>query len=280
MATLVNARCARAVLRMRKLLHEIGCALDGSLWDVITLMLGDRRELTEVRFLLGLAQKLPLLIELPDDVVGRFRGCEPAVPAGAIGEPLVLCAHVGAIAVSFPIDVVWDVDQLTIYFDEIGQDDSISRAEKTIDNVARVHHAMSILRRERLAIRGQLTQANVWAMRDRAFPCLCFGLDVEAHLVGVGAAGFGAILTRLGELDEASREWKNENIARPNYRSKVSDESDATKSQYKAERTFRDSFGTRQVYWLHARFGGAGRIHFREISKTIVTVSSTKSARS
>src|SRR5882672_10539525 len=86
MAALVSARVTNPVLRMTKHWNAYKCAEDGSLWDLLSLMMRDRREPDETRFLMRLSMKMPLLVDLSADVVDRFRGCEPAIAVDSDGE--------------------------------------------------------------------------------------------------------------------------------------------------------------------------------------------------
>jgi hypothetical protein len=250
---------------MTKHWNAYKCAEDGSLWDLLSLMMRDRREPDETRFLMRLSMKMPLLVDLSADVVDRFRGCEPAIAVDSDGECLVLCAHLLGVAISLPIQAAVDCDQLVVRFREITTQLSIEDVEEIIDNLARECHAATISDRHRRQLVDDLSFSNLWSKRTSVFAHLTFGLDVEAHLQRLNAVLLGPVVKRLNELNDAAEEWRRKKTPAPNWRSKVSPESKTVTSNegLKSFRVFRSASGKSTLFEWHARFGSSQRIHLR-----------------
>jgi hypothetical protein len=265
MAILIQAGYVHSVLRARHHFYEIGIANDGSLLDGLLQLQRGRTGREESRLWLSLAYKAPLLAELPADVVDRFQSCEPAVPRSDSGAALVLCAHLGAVAVSLRTEPGWDVDELIVAFTELLSDSTIVEVTENVDNLARRTHAQIILARHRARALNQLTHTTFWASRHLIFPNWRFGLDVEEQITVVGSNAFGAIARRLAELNAAAGQWIATGGPAPNWPCKVTPESETTmkNDQLRKARVFRDANGTARLYEWHARFGAGGRVHLR-----------------
>ena len=197
MLELVRDGIVRKTLRMSHPLHETHCMPDWSLWDALLEL---RRGQGEFAFFASLASKLPLLSDIDQDIKGRFLGCEAKALPPEDGAPLVLCAITDGIAVGFPSDG-WDRDQLTIRFNEMLPDGNIVEVSETIDNLALHAHARSICQRHRAALLQCKNGAELWENREKAFPNLKFGPDVERHLERLDMAVLQTVSSRLGSLD-------------------------------------------------------------------------------
>jgi hypothetical protein len=273
MAGLVTAGVTGPALRMTKHWSEYRCAEDGSLWDLLSLMMRDRRQPDETRFLMRLGVKMPLLNDLASGDADRFLGCEPAAGADAGGECLVLCAHLLGVAISLPVQGAWDRDQLVVRFREMTAGLKIEDAEETIDNLAREHHAADIADRHRRHLARGLSFSDLWSKRASIFPYLAFGLDVEAQLRRLNADLTGPVMKRLNELHDAAEEWRLCKAQAPKWRSKVSPESESVMCNpgLRACRMFRSAEGELALFEWHARFGSSHRIHLR-FDQSLLTI--------
>lgn len=224
MASLAKSGRVVRVLRLRNPLHEIICAPHTSLYDAMCSLLHTRQR-EEAQFLMQLSQKLPLLQDLPESVVDRFRACEAIQIDPALGEPLVICAHTAAVAVSLPLDPPWDRDQLTIEFIELQPNGAIEKVTEAIDNLARFHHSALILDRHRAICMQQLTLESFWQLRETVFPRLKFGLDVDDQIRGINPGLFATVVNRLEDIHQAANDWKERGGAVPPWRCRVTAES-------------------------------------------------------
>jgi hypothetical protein len=264
-ASLISKGIVVSVLRMTNHWNSYQCAADGTLWDLLMFMQRDGRDRDEVRLLMRLTMKAPLLEDLPNEVVDRFLGCEPEVEVGACGDCLVLCAHVLGVAISMPTEPQFDRDQIIVRFQEILETLDVQDAEETIDNLARALHAEPIVARDRRKIIGSLSCRDLWEKRRVAFPNLSFGREVEQQLAGLDSGLLGPLTKRLTELDEAAEEWARNKTAAPRWRSKVSPESERVMSNagLAVHRRFLDANGEPAIFEWHARMGSSYRVHFR-----------------
>ena len=268
MTRLVADGVAFAQLRTSKELYETPCLSDYSLYDAIqgVRAAGYRDEYLS---LARLAYKVPLLRDTPEGVRGRFLGAEGASVAPEDGDPLVLCAVADWIAVGLPSASRWDRDHLTVEFNELLPDETLSPASETIDNLTRSQHAANITERHRERLRRGSDPASLWRDRHLCFPDLAFGPGVEADLQRY-AAYFGTVVGKLIDIHDAAMEWKEQGGPAPLWRASVTDESQSTKenpTQLNVRR-FPSHHGTTELFTWHARFGSAERIHLRLDAET------------
>lgn len=110
-----------------------------------------------------------------------------------------------------------------------------------------------------------MSYAELWNNRKQAFPNLLFGPDIEDHLTRLNTGNLGTIVGKLARLNAAAAEWRDVGGGAPQWKTKVTDESEPLKNhpKFREERRFRAYDGTRQLFLWHARFGDKGRIHLR-----------------
>ena len=265
MAALVTANRVAPALRIGRQLYEVMCARDGSLFDALEILRKRAPERDASVFFQSLAQKIPLTIEVPAVVLDRFRGCEGIMPDGVDGEPLVLCVHLGGIAISVPLQPAWDTDRLVIRFVEIAADGSLEEISEQVDNIARAPHAQIIIDRDRSGAFRRLEIETFWTMRREIFPQLKFGLSVEDQIRVLNPGTFQTVIKRIDEIHSSAIDWAEVGGPAPPWRCKVTPESSATMRNpaLRAARCFPSSTGSVELFEWHARFGSAGRIHLR-----------------
>ncbi|WP_175016939.1 hypothetical protein [Massilia sp. YMA4] len=263
MALLVAKRYVSTSLRMSRQLHEIPIGNGDTVWDALGQLRQSGKYRDTVRFWYSLVQKMPLLADLPQDVIEEFKLCEPYDEFASLAEALVFCAKNGGVAISLSTDARWMKSLVAIRSSELSHTGEIFIVENNVGNVSAEVHATEILYRHRQLVRSQLSPESLWKMKAEAFPFLSFGLDVEKQIKMIGRANFDVILARLVELDEAAEEWKKKGGANPIWRSDVTPESNSVmkNTDLRESRVFKDAAGKRQLYEWHARYGSAGRIH-------------------
>ncbi len=268
MTSLTQHRIVEPALRMCKPHAETLCMPDWSLWDALLEMqkVGAREEF---RLFATLTSKIPLLIDVGQDVENRFRSCESKTLPSPDGDPLVLAAITDGISVGFPSEPVWDKNQIVVTFDEMLLYGNIEEASEAIDNLTRPSHASPICDRHRNRLQGDLRDFKdstaLWTAREEAFPNLTFGPDVEDHLSTINTGILGTIVNKLASLDESAARWREVRGPVPSWGSKVTDESDSVMNNdgLRETRRFRSHDGTRRLFTWHARYGSSGRIHLR-----------------
>ena len=259
MAQLVRNKIVQSSLRTSFSVSEIGCLTDYSLFDAYQ-DLRKEGERETYKFLMGLSAKCPLLSEVASEVKDRFLACEAKQLPSEDGEPLVLCAIAGGIAIGFPSDPTWDKGRLTVRFNELLPDESIKETFEIIDNLTRSAHAHSICERYRTDLLGDQSISELWQSRQEIFPNLIFGPEVK-----LPPEHFPTVVNRLRELDESAAKWREVGGTLPPWTCRVTPESDNLMKNPKLSeaRRFSSHRGTRELFEWHARFGNNGRIHLR-----------------
>lgn len=246
--------------RLRKPVHETVCQPGFTLWDALERLRRNHRE--ESNFLAGLLTKTPLLQGIAAKTENRYWGCEGlSLPHGQ-GDPLLLCAIAGSVAVGLPSREVWDKSQIAVEFQELLPDESWLYCVEEIDNLTRSLHANPIFQRHQERLAEVTDAASLWAKRGQIFSALVFGPGVEDNL-RKETNNLPTITRKLIALDRVVAAW-NEGPA-PDWPSLVTDESNKVRGSPKLleQRRFRSQNGTIQLFTWHARFGNHGRIHLR-----------------
>jgi hypothetical protein len=263
MAVLVDNSVASAVLRTSEPITHIIVSSGMSLFDVLMRLRRAKRFVEEVQFVMSLAQKCPLTLDLADGVLHRFELCECI---GFVGSPkgLLLCVVSDCISVSFLSNEVWDRDQIEVAYCEIEEDASIASKMVILDNASKVAHSSSIVNRSLHHVADKLSTREFWERKAEVFHAIQFGLDVESQVLKLDEGTFRFVMTRLLELEEAVLECRELHLERPRWRSFTSSEGSGTQSNPKtiAARTFRGSDGLSVTFFWHVRYGSSGRIHF------------------
>ena len=262
-AQLVDERVVMGTLRLGKELHEIQCLPDYSVGSAIQL-LREYGHRDEYLFFVRLSTKSPLLKDVCEELVARFRACEGRTLPGDDGAPLVFCAIVDGVLIGFPSDVIWESDRLEVRFLELLDDGEIEEIADEIDHLSLSSHALAIGERHRSRLLGLTNARELWEKREETFPNLLFGPDVEDNLMRTGGL-LGTIVGKLTALDQTAEEWRDGGGPVPEWRTLVSPESTEKMNnrQFRQSRTFRSLSGTHEIFEWHARFGSSGRIHFR-----------------
>ena len=262
-AQLVDERVVMGTLRLAQELHEIQCLPDYSLGSVIQL-LREYGYRDEYLFFVRLSTKSPLLREVCEELIARFKGCEGQTLSGDDGAPLVFCAIADGVLIGFPSDEIWESDRLEVRFLELLDDGEIEEAADEIDHLSRSAHALAIGERHRSRLRGLADPRELWEKREEAFPNLVFGPDVEDNLMRSGGL-LVTIIGKLAALDQTAEAWSEEGGPMPEWRTLVSPESaeKMNNKKFRQSRTFRSQSGEQEIFEWHARFGSGGRIHFR-----------------
>lgn len=222
MGQLVTEGVVQSGLRMSRSPDEIKCLADYSYFDACKALrqTGHRDEYV---FLMRMAAKWPLLVEVEEEVRGRFLACQDRTLPDRDGEPLVLCAINDWIAVGFPSEPIWNSDRLSVDFEELLSNASIEQTAEYIDQLTRSRHAREIGDRHRKRLRLASDPATLWEKRRELFPGLFFGPDVEANLLK-NAAQLSAIVAKLADLDLSARDWQEADGPAPSWRTKVTPE--------------------------------------------------------
>ena len=270
MAELISRGIAQPRLRTRRALTEIACAPNCSIFDACLSLMRTGNHDSYV-FLMQLSNLVPVHEGLDEIAMDRFLRCE-AVGCDALtlttqaGEPLVLCAITGAIAVSFPSKPIWDNHSLVVVFNELLPDLTEVSASENVHSLARSEHAdfiaSHITSDELSAIK---TFTELWQQRSRVFAALTFGPDVEGHLRHLNQGWITTLKDKLAHLDRDALRWREQGFGELNWNVHVTDESDSVKNdpRLRNARRFNSISGRSEYFYDHAKFAGGRRIHLR-----------------
>ena len=142
----------------------------------------------------------------------------------------------------------------------------IEEIYEEIDNLTRADHASLICARHRSSVLDNIKSLNeLWQKRNLIFSNLTFSPDVEDQLLNLDNKVLQIIIKKLKGLDESVFKWRETRFGLPRWQSKITYESESVlrDKSLRDARRFRSVSGTDEFYLWHARFGSAGRIHFR-----------------
>ena len=269
MSQLVENKVVEKVLRTSQQLGETVCLHDFSLYEAY-IKLGKSGYPEERDFLLRLLSKAPLLRDIEDRFHAcEFLACEGQNLSSEDRGPLVLCARTDRVAIGFPSAPHWDRDQVTVSFRELLLDETFEETSKEIDHLARSKHADPICERHRARHLDKILESNnpvdnLWDNRQEIFPNLIFGQEVKKHL-RTSSNQLGVIVKVLADLEHSARDWKDRGEPAPPWKREVKNESSGVRNDpnLRDERRFSSHDGKPRYFFLHARFGGSGRIHLR-----------------
>ena len=263
MAQLVTQGVTAKALRTARHLTETPCAPGFSLYDATERLRRDgARE--EYLFLVRMTTKTPLLSSVEAAAEHRFLMCEARYLPAEDGEPLLLCALTGGVAIGFPTSVEWDRDRITVVFDELQPDGTTFNEEtEDIDHLARASHADLIYERHQEHRHVDPSPRELWDNRRAKFPWLVFGPDVEAHLLQVPRLHI--VEKRLTELNEDAERWRRDGGAMPRWTCGVVNERKELRNnpRLREARRFKSCSGGAKLFMWHVRFGRGWRIHLR-----------------
>jgi len=174
--------------------------------------------------------------------------------ASEASSDTILCTVTGAILVGFPRQNKWQFDHLAF---------SSGEQEYTIDHASSADHSRSVLNRRIVGIQQQITQRNFWELKNRAFPFLDFGRDVEAQIHSFDGGLLNLLFFRLTDLNHRCAEWQATGIF-PVGLPAIVPESGATMATYGNARSFRDSAGNRCSFEEHIRVDRLFRVHLKK----------------
>ena len=258
MSTLSGQRIVRNALHSSRPLLETLCLPDYSFFNAILELPTTARD--ERVYLLSLITNTPLLQGLAPEVKDQFLRCETHPMPPDDGEPLLLCALQGWIAVGFPSSSDWERDEISITFRELQHDGEWEEVQEVVDHLASSSHSAAICERHALRTRNGSPEEQ-WEKRDAVFTCLRFGRDVE-HNIRSQQTLLPRILDKLHSLNEDAAAWQVTGGTMPQWSRHVTPEHPSVRHL----RVFMSYTGEHRVFEWHARYSNGsngGRIHFR-----------------
>ena len=273
MSQLYLAKVAGHSLRSFVLFSDLKCSDGSSVPDPAIAFFGARM-FEEARWWQRIQTKYPADIGLHEDIKDRLRtceatGCQPITMSPIDGAPLLLCAFIDGVALSFPSDQLWRRDELTIHYDELDDDGRIQQRSDRVDNLGDASHVPSILKRHLDEVRDVSSFTELWQNRNDAYPDLLFGQDFGAYLKRINGGLLRKVVRTLGVLNDCSNRWKRMRSAQPPdpWPRIVRSESETVRNDDALldERIFKTHDGKRECFLLYTNITKGIRLHLRTV---------------
>lgn len=226
-------------------------------------------------FFEALATTMPSDVGLGESVIDSILTITPDAAAAGVEDAYeatlasgvhgVLCALADFILISLQTSELWRFDRMGF---------QVSGENYYFDHLTNSTHSAAVRLRRRNALRADLGISNFWRFRNRAFPNLRFGLDLEVHMRHFSARLFPLALKRLAELDERVRRWKDSgSIDLPQGPTAITPETPQTMANYGTSRRFRGHDGVTRTFEDHMWIDKGHRIHLiRNTAERVVEV--------
>ncbi len=169
------------------------------------------------------------------------------------GIDALICAAMNFILVGMLRDNSWGFDRM-----------GFVSAGKTylFDHVAEPSHAEEIRGRRLAALRSELSPRSFWSLRDRVFPNLLFGLDVQGQVNKLNTTIVPLMFKRLAELDARARAWRESADDKfPDGVTEIKRETPRTMARYGNDRRFCANDGVTKTFEDHMWIDRGHRIH-------------------
>ncbi|WP_137803352.1 hypothetical protein [Caulobacter sp. 3R27C2-B] len=136
-------------------------------------------------------------------------------------------------------------------------------APASLEHASRPDHVDELIQEDRLEARRLVTRRNFVAFRERAFPCLTWGADVDDQIERFPAEYLSLAFSRLASLDDIVRQWRASGAAAPDPGNLIfRGESELTMQNYGDLRRFRSASGQMATYETHLWIDTGNRLHF------------------
>lgn len=217
------------------------------------------------RFFARLATKCPLLEGLGEEHKDGVMSRECIFEAQSVTE-ITVVVYCDALLVSLASSEKWQKANLVVQIRCLLDNGDVEEKETTVRHASCPQHIdphRAWIQEQR---QSQIeTGSDLWAQRDKLFPCLEFCVEVEEQLaaLGKGDLRLKGILDKLSRLDEAARCWTEGAFDATSVLPNVSPESESTMQQYADPRTFTTTEGHSVVFSWHVRLTpNAWRLYF------------------
>lgn len=211
----------------------------------------------------SLSRMSPADLDLSELDTEYFLTIEPEAPAAGLEAAFsavlrnphdtVLCAITGSTLASLPRDDDWKHGQLGF---------TTAGTEHKIDHVSLPEHASAIIARRIEEAKSEITARSFWTLKDKAFPHLRFGLDVERQIKRFSAHIFPLAVQRLANLNRRALAWKSSaDGAFPDGSPDITPETSDTMKNYGHYRNYKGDDGKNRCFEDHQWIDSSHRLH-------------------
>lgn len=281
MSDLYLDKIAGHSLRSFVLFADLRCS-DGSPVPDPAVAFFEARLFEEGRWWRRMQTKYPADVGLHEDIKDRLKlceatGCDPISMSRLDGAPLLLCAFIDGISISFPAAPLWQQSELIVRYDELNEDGGFDERCDRVDNLGGLAQVDAIRDRHVDEVRNVRSFTELWRGRLDAYPDLLFGPDFEMYLKRINGGLLRKVIRTLGALNDCSSRWKSTGSAQPPApwdgivrRESATVEND---SSLREERRFKTQDGKSELFMLHTNITKGFRLHLRKInSERIVEI--------
>ncbi|MBF0628322.1 MAG: hypothetical protein HQL91_08875 [Magnetococcales bacterium] len=214
------------------------------------------------QYFLTIVTRAPFLNGL-DDLQEQETGFEFAIGHRS-AEGLGATYLMGDLAISLLSEDEWDTHKVTLKINELLCDGSLRAFDSNIHHASRKEHIAVNHKnwiKEKLSL-SVTDGTELWERSPTFFPSLLFCSSVQDQMVRLPKDALPAILRGLFCLEEYCRGWQSGGFNQNLLGCASSSESEATRNQYREERTFLCQDGTERFFNYHVKPGRPWRIHY------------------
>jgi len=223
------------------------------------------------RYFMSLALRAPYLVDIGDQtVVDDVENAEFVCNEDcAIG--LGVAYRLDALALSIRSEVRWHPHRLALKHIYLDSDGELLYEDITVTHASHKDHILEhkvwIKERTRLDIQDG---SDLWQHRERQFPGLQFCASVGEALqsLNAGNCDLHLVAKKLGELEKACQQWREQGEGLFDIQLKGSPDSEATLLKYPRERTFYCPDGKTRLFSSHIRINCDWRIYYYKLGET------------
>lgn len=221
----------------------------------------------ERTFLLTLATKTPLSVDIPDIEIKlkvEDPDCELSLQ-GSQTEGFKVAHYLETLAISLNSELLWNSSRIKLELIQIDENGELIEESVEVVHASQKNHVLEhadwIKKRHQT---GVADGWELWNRRTELFSSLefCDRLSEQIQSL-VDPTMLRQVIRKLFELDELSQNWTDGALNLDNLPSKASPESESRLNQFRDKLNIKCPDGEQRIFSLHLRMTpGAWRLHF------------------
>lgn len=221
----------------------------------------------ERTFLLTLATKTPLSVDIPDieiKIKVEDPDCELSLQ-GSQTEGFKVAHYLETLAISLSSESLWNSSRIKLELTQIDDNEELTEENVEVVHASQKNHVLEhadwIQKRQQTAVVDGL---ELWKRRAELFSSLKFCDRISQQIQSlVDPTMLRQVIRKLFELDELSQNWTDGALNLDNLPSKASPESESRLKEFRDKLNIKCPDGKKRIFSLHLRMTpGAWRLHF------------------
>ncbi|MFB8796051.1 MAG: hypothetical protein U7126_17950 [Microcoleus sp.] len=221
----------------------------------------------ERRFLLALATKTPLSVDISDvkiHIKVENPDCELSLQ-GSQAQGFKVAYYLETLAISLHSESLWNSSCIKLELIQIDENGELIEESVEVLHASQKNHVLEhanwIQKRQQTGVADGL---ELWNRRGELFSSLEFCDRVSEQIQSlIDPKMLRQVVRKLFELDELSKNWTDGSLNLDNLPSKVSPESESRLKQFREQLNTQCLDGKKRIFSLHIRMTpGAWRLHF------------------